>query len=53
MLVGTMKGAFILRSEKARKNWKIDGPYFKGEAVYALLHDTRAGFTEHFAAQHF
>jgi photosystem II stability/assembly factor-like uncharacterized protein len=50
VLVGTMKGAFILRSDKSRKQWKIDGPYFKGEAVYALLHDTRGGRSRTYAA---
>ena len=50
VLVGTMKGAFILRSDKARKTWKMDGPYFKGEAVYALLHDTRGGHSRTYAA---
>ncbi|MDP9202093.1 MAG: exo-alpha-sialidase [Gemmatimonadota bacterium] len=37
-----MKGAFVLRSDKSRRKWKIEGPHFRGEAVYALLHDTRA-----------
>ena len=50
LLVGTMKGAFVLRSDKSRKNWKIEGPHFRGEAVYALLHDTRAGRPRTFAA---
>jgi len=50
LLVGTMKGAFVLRSDAARKNWRIEGPHFRGEAVYALLHDTRAGRPRTFAA---
>ena len=50
LLVGTMKGAFVLRSDKSRKKWKIEGPHFRGEAVYALLHDTRAGSPRTFAA---
>ena len=50
LLVGTMKGAFVLRSDKSRKNWKIEGPHFRGEAVYALLHDTRGGRPRTFAA---
>jgi len=50
VLVGTMKGAFLLRSDKARKKWKVDGPHFRGEAVYALLHDTRNGRSRTFAA---
>ena len=50
LLVGTMKGAFFFRSDSARKNWKIDGPHFPGESVYALYHDTRGGRNRTFAA---
>ncbi len=50
LLVGTMKGAFVLRSDESRRKWKIEGPHFRGEAVYALLHDTRAGRRRTFAA---
>ena len=50
LLVGTMKGAFVLRSDKSRKKWKIEGPHFRGEAVYALLHDTRGDRPRTFAA---
>src|SRR3954466_1327900 len=50
LLVGTMKGAFILRSDDSRKNWRVSGPHFRGEAVYALLHDTRGGRSRTFAA---
>lgn len=50
LLVGTMKGAFVFRSDKSRKKWEMDGPHFRGEAVYALLHDTRAGRPRTFAA---
>ena len=35
LLVGTMKGAFILRSKRARESWDVGGPYFPGSAVYA------------------
>jgi hypothetical protein len=45
-----MKGAFVLRSDKSRKKWKIEGPHFRGEAVYALLHDTRGDRPRTFAA---
>ena len=43
LLVGTMKGAFILSSDESRKKWKVDGPHFPGEAVYALAYDERGG----------
>lgn len=43
LLVGTIKGAFILRSNAQRKRWETGGPYFHGHAVYALAYDHRAG----------
>ncbi|HEX6973377.1 MAG TPA: sialidase family protein, partial [Vicinamibacterales bacterium] len=43
LLVGTMKGAFILRSNAARGTWDTGGPYFPGHAVYAMAYDRRAG----------
>ena len=41
LLVGTIKGAFILRSNAQRTRWEIGGPYFHGHAVYALAYDNR------------
>ena len=43
ILVGTMKGAFILRSDQGRETWEIGGPYFPGSAVYAMAYDGREG----------
>lgn len=43
LLVGTMKGAFILRSSKSRAKWEVGGPYFPGSAVYAIAYDGRSG----------
>jgi len=43
LLIGTMKGAFILRSNAARTRWQMGGPYFAGQAVYALAYDGRVG----------
>jgi photosystem II stability/assembly factor-like uncharacterized protein len=43
LLVGTMKGAFVLRANAARKTWDKGGPYFPGQAVYAMAYDGRAG----------
>lgn len=43
LLVGTMKGAFILRSNKNRDKWEMGGPYFPGSAVYAMAYDGRGG----------
>src|SRR5712691_3445843 len=41
ILAGTMKGAFVLRSNKDRDDWEIGGPYFPGRAIYALTYDDR------------
>lgn len=43
LLVGTMKGAFLFHSDGERRAWRMDGPHFRGEAVYALAFDQRAG----------
>ena len=43
LLVGTMKGAFILRSDAKRTRWDVGGPYFAGQAVYAMAYDSREG----------
>jgi hypothetical protein len=34
VLVGTRKGAFVLNSDAARKEWKVDGPHFAGWEIY-------------------
>jgi len=36
VLVGTKKGAFILTSDGARKNWQVNGPHFGGWELYHL-----------------
>jgi photosystem II stability/assembly factor-like uncharacterized protein len=43
VLVGTMKGAFLFRSNGARARWDVSGPHFPGHAVYAMAFDGRAG----------
>ena len=43
VLVGTMKGAFLFRSNGARARWDSSGPHFPGHAVYAMAFDGRAG----------
>src|SRR5665213_192570 len=43
LMVGTQKGAFLLWSDASRSNWRIDGPHFPGESVYAVALDQRAG----------
>jgi photosystem II stability/assembly factor-like uncharacterized protein len=36
VLVGTRKGAFVLTSDEARRDWKVDGPHFGGWEMYHL-----------------
>ena len=41
LLLGTTKGAFILRSNAQRSRWEVGGPYFHGQCVYAMAFDGR------------
>jgi hypothetical protein len=50
LIVGTVKGAFFFWSDKTRKTWRMDGPHFPGESVYAVAYDGRAGRQRAFAA---
>ena len=50
LLVGTMKGAFVLSSSANRSDWAVGGPYFPGRAIYALHHDQRNGRNRLWAA---
>jgi hypothetical protein len=34
VLVGTRKGAFVLRCDEGRREWEVDGPHFAGWEVY-------------------
>lgn len=43
VLAGTMKGAFLFHADGERKEWRMHGPWFRGEAVYALAFDARGG----------
>jgi photosystem II stability/assembly factor-like uncharacterized protein len=43
VLVGTQKGAFLVWGDAKRKKWRIDGPHFPGETVYAMALDQRGG----------
>jgi serine/threonine protein kinase len=43
LLVGTTKGAFLLRSSGRRSRWDVAGPYFHGHAVYAMAYEARRG----------
>jgi photosystem II stability/assembly factor-like uncharacterized protein len=50
ILAGTMKGAFVLRSDRERRQWEVGGPYFPGRAIYAMLYDDRNGRSRLWAA---
>jgi tRNA A-37 threonylcarbamoyl transferase component Bud32 len=41
MMVGTVKGAFLLRATQDRRRWDVAGPYFHGQSIYALAYDSR------------
>lgn len=41
LMVGTMKGAFLLTADSQRSEWDVGGPYFPGRAVYAMALDDR------------
>src|SRR5258708_37585740 len=43
LLVGTMKGAFLLRSNKARKKWDIGGPHSVGSPGDTMAPEPRPG----------
>lgn len=43
LMVGTNKGAFLLRSSRDRARWDVAGPYFHGQGVYAMAYDGRNG----------
>src|SRR5437016_5609390 len=50
LFVGTMKGAFLFRSDASREKWEEAGPYFAGRSVYALAYDGREGRQKLWAA---
>ena len=50
LLVGTMKGAFVMRAAASRSEWEVGGPYFPGRAIYALAYDDRNGRNRFWAA---
>ncbi len=43
VMVGTRKGAYVLRSGPARSRWSVEGPLFPGEPVYHMAFDQRDG----------
>jgi hypothetical protein len=51
LLIGTRKGAFILRSDRSRRTWKLTEPIFLGHIVHHLMLDPRDGRTVLMAAR--
>jgi photosystem II stability/assembly factor-like uncharacterized protein len=45
LLVATRKGAFFLRSDPARRRWRLAGPHFLGHIVHHVVLDPRDGRT--------
>ena len=43
LLVGSIKGAFLFRSDGSREKWEEAGPYFPGRSIYAMAYDGRNG----------
>lgn len=41
LMVATRKGAFYLRSDGTRENWKVSKPVFLGHIVYHMVSDPR------------
>jgi photosystem II stability/assembly factor-like uncharacterized protein len=41
LLVATRKGAFILKGDKSRRKWNINGPMFFGHVVHHMVLDPR------------
>ena len=41
LLVATRKGAFVFKSDKARRAWKVTGPMFYGHIVHHMVLDPR------------
>ena len=39
LLIGTRKGAFVLESDEARRDWALRGPYCEGWPVYHAIFD--------------
>lgn len=52
LMVGTIKGLFLLRSNRERRRWEVAGPYFHGQSIYALAYDGREERHRVWAATH-
>jgi len=41
LMLGTVKGAFLVSGSMERDSWRVDGPHFPGDEVYAMALDQR------------
>ena len=51
LLIGTRKGAWIYRSDAARRDWSVTGPIFLGQIINHFVIDPRGGRTMLMAAK--
>lgn len=51
LLVATKKGAFLVKSDRRRSDWKVNGPHFLGNIVHHFVLDPRDGHTLLIAAK--
>lgn len=51
VLISTRKGTFILRSDRARRDWKLTGPILLGNIVNHMVKDSRNSKTMLLAAR--
>ena len=52
VLLGTRKGAFILSSDRSRKNWQVSGLHSLGSEGFHLTYNHREGGTVFAAVNH-
>src|SRR5262249_48143017 len=52
LLVGTNKGAFLIRSSRERARWDVAGAHFYGQKIYAPGYDGREGRDRGWASTH-
>jgi photosystem II stability/assembly factor-like uncharacterized protein len=45
ILVGTRKGLFVLKADRRRRSWSMEGPHFLGQVVNHAVLDPRDGRT--------
>ncbi|MBX3349856.1 MAG: hypothetical protein KF747_14090, partial [Nitrospira sp.] len=41
LFIGTRKGAFILKSDRTRRTWKLSAPIYLGHIIHHMVCDPR------------